>query len=157
MPWAGWRGLIGPLIVFEEITMPIVWKNEMAVHNQIIDDEHKLLICLINSVEIALKAENHGMMVLFLVRELNIYTKNHFSQEEKIMLDHNYAGFTEHKLAHQDILQQIQELEEKIQKAIDDNAKFDAAELNLIDLLRSWIIEHVLKVDMKLKPLFVKP
>ncbi|MCG7894597.1 MAG: bacteriohemerythrin [Candidatus Thiodiazotropha taylori] len=134
--------------------MPIVWKKEMAVHNQIIDDEHKLLICLINGVEIALRAENHGMMVLFLVRELKTYTKDHFSAEEKIMLEHDYAGFSEHKRAHQDILQQIQELEESIRKAVDNEQALDAEELNLIGLLRSWIIDHVLQVDLKMRPLF---
>ncbi|MCG7870227.1 MAG: hypothetical protein JAY74_28145 [Candidatus Thiodiazotropha taylori] len=67
--------------------MPIVWKKEMAVHNQIIDDEHKLLICLINGVEIALKDENHGMMVLLLVRELKTYTKDHFPLKRRSCLN----------------------------------------------------------------------
>ncbi|MCG7908713.1 MAG: hypothetical protein JAY82_02950, partial [Candidatus Thiodiazotropha taylori] len=58
------------------------------------------------------------------------------------------------KRAHQDILQQIQELEESIRKAVDNEQALDAEELNLIGLLRSWIIDHVLQVDLKMRPLF---
>ena len=60
--------------------MPIVWKEQMSVGNIVIDDAHKLLICLLNSVEIALQVENHGDMVRFLVNELHEYTRNHFFQ-----------------------------------------------------------------------------
>ncbi|MBW9262751.1 MAG: hypothetical protein K1564_14380 [Candidatus Thiodiazotropha sp. (ex. Lucinisca nassula)] len=70
------------------------------------------------------------------------------------MLEHDYAVFSEHKLAHQNILKQIQELEGSIRKAVYNEEALDAEELNLIGLLRSWIIDHVLQVDLKMRPLF---
>ena len=67
--------------------MPIVWEKQVSVDNTIIDDEEKSLICLLNSVEIALQVENHVDMIRFLVKELHQYTRNFFFQEEKTMLD----------------------------------------------------------------------
>jgi hemerythrin-like metal-binding protein len=137
--------------------MPIVWKSELATGNQVIDDEHKLLVCLINSVEIALKAENHANMILFLIRELHTYTLNHFAQEEKIMIERSYGGFEEHKRSHQQILREISELETSLKTAISNEENFDATEMDLVKLLRSWIVDHVIHMDLKMKPMFQKP
>jgi hemerythrin len=131
-----------------------VWKKEMAIGHQVVDDEHKLLICLINSVEIALKADNHENIILFLIRELQGYTRSHFAQEEKIMVERSFGGYEEHKLAHQKILHEIEELAESVKAAIASEHGFDAEEMKLVPLLRSWIIDHVLQMDMKMKPLF---
>lgn len=135
--------------------MPIVWKDAMSVGNTIIDDEHKLLICLINSVEIALKTENHGDMVRFLVRELHLYTQNHFTQEEKIMMQYKYPDYADHKKKHQEILVQLEELQDRLDKTANDDVAFLELEDDIVGMLRSWIIDHVLKVDLKIKSFFI--
>ena len=134
--------------------MPIVWKQQMATGNTIIDDEHKLLICLINSVEIALKAENHGNMIRFLIKELHLYTRNHFTQEEKIMMQYKYKDYVAHKMQHQKILDDLKALEDKLETISNNEESFSQIEDNIADLLRSWIIDHVITTDLKLKPLF---
>lgn len=132
--------------------MPIVWKEKMSVGNTIIDDEHKLLICLLNSVEIALQVENHADMVRFLVKELHQYTRNHFFQEEKIMKDRKYPDLENHKKEHKAILEQISELEVKLENTENSDSGFKDLEADIASMLRSWIIDHVIKTDLKMKP-----
>ncbi len=33
--------------------MPIVWRNEMSIGNDLIDQDHKYLLCIFNSIELA--------------------------------------------------------------------------------------------------------
>ena len=157
--------------------MTILWRDKMSVGNLTIDDEHKHLICLINSVEMAFKAPDHEDMVGFLVNQLYLYTKDHFTQEEQIMLDHNYVGYADHKLEHQKILDDIVALKRQIEQHlaskqatpviqladgasdeepndIQDAQIEDKLDAELVVLLRAWIMDHVLSTDQKLKPLF---
>lgn len=109
--------------------MPIVWRQEMSVGNALIDDEHKQLICLINSIEIALKAENHLSMIIFIVEQLEEYTHTHFVAEEKLMLKLEYAGYMDHKLAHQKILDKIVALKNRLTIIAESESNYDVNEL----------------------------
>lgn len=156
--------------------MPVLWQDAMSVGNKIIDDEHKYLICLINSVELALKLEDNEKVMKMLIEQLEEYTHSHFVQEEKIQLKIKYPAYVEHKQEHQRILSQIAELKSKVfeslEKSVAAKAEADptgsktafegleapqpvksqsAVEFEVVELLRSWILEHVLQTDMKMK------
>jgi hemerythrin len=155
--------------------MPVLWQDAMSVGHKIIDDEHKYLICLINSVELALRLEDNEKVMKMLIEQLEEYTHSHFVQEEKIQLKMKYPAYVEHKQEHQRILSQIAELKAKLFESLEQRsaakleadptgakAAFDgyqpaspksqsAVEFEVVELLRSWILEHVLQTDMKMK------
>jgi len=181
--------------------MPVIWQDAMSVGNILIDDEHKYLFCLINSVEIALKLDDNEKIMRMLIDQLEEYTTDHFRREEKIQLKMKYPGYLDHKLEHQKILDQIADLKLELFPAVEEQAAPPASEavaaadapagegeieqevedydLNaevkepeaetpaaeqkvspplervnrdeVVELLRSWILGHVLKTDMKMK------
>jgi hemerythrin len=141
--------------------MPVVWQEKMSIGNKIIDDEHKYLICLINSVEIALKLEDHSKVMMMLFDQLEEYTSTHFRQEEMLQLKIEYPHYNEHKLEHNKILNKMKSLKERYLESLKAPAGTAEAELaakagedvehEIVKLLRGWILEHLLKTDMKMK------
>ncbi len=172
--------------------MPVLWQEAMSVGNKHIDDEHKYLFCLINSVEVALKLDDNQSIMKFLFAQLEQYTSSHFRQEEAIQLQIKYPNYLEHKLQHQEILDNIAELKQKFfsankQDKVEYQQKIaatadadptgakqafdpedldlvlepvvkgnDALEHDMVVLLRSWILDHVLQTDMKMRKYLAK-
>ena len=64
--------------------MPIMWRDQISVGNDAIDQDHKYLICLINSVELALSHEDTVKHLPIFIGQLVEYTKEHFIREEEI-------------------------------------------------------------------------
>ena len=94
--------------------MPVVWQDAMSVGNKIIDDEHKYLFCLINSVEVALKLEDNRSILKQLLAQLQEYTRSHFEQEEAIQRKIKYPACREHQQEHQQILDNIADLSRQL-------------------------------------------
>ncbi|MEH6650994.1 MAG: hemerythrin family protein [Motiliproteus sp.] len=101
--------------------MPIIWQEKMSINNKCIDDEHKYLFCLINSVEIALKLESGDKYITMLLDQLEEYTRDHFSHEEAIQIKIKYPYYPQHKQEHQQILDQISVLKTKVLSNIANN------------------------------------
>ncbi len=148
--------------------MPIVWRDQMSVHNTIIDDEHKYLICLINTVELILtQPGEHKELLLTTLEQLLSYTQEHFSREEQLQLKIEYPHYLEHRLEHQQISEELQEIYQRLKQmspaAVDENARKRASEMDIapdiqqgssnsiVMLLRHWIIDHVLQTDAKMR------
>ena len=70
------------------------------------------------------------------------YTKEHFAYEEQLFEQYNYQQSIEHIKQHKKLLQQVYEL--KSQYETDPSASLG---LELIQFLRSWLINHILKAD----------
>ena len=175
--------------------MPIIWRQQMSVGNTIIDDEHKYLFCLINTVELSLKTKEAADLLDVAMEQLVQYTADHFKREEMVQLKIKYPYYAQHKMEHQSLMETLEKIwghlkernaqaataeleaqakpemqsetpepsvgepvsdgeveylvEEDPEKAEDDLKNKDINEL--IELLRSWIIDHVLETDMKMK------
>lgn len=113
--------------------MPIIWQEKMSISNKCIDDEHKYLFCLINSVEIALKLESGDQYIKMLLDQLEQYTRDHFRHEEEIQVKIKYPYYLQHKLEHQQILDQISALKSKILSNIANSEENVAAQLDEVD------------------------
>jgi hemerythrin len=126
--------------------MPILWRNEMSVGNDLIDQDHRYLLCLFNSIELILSDKGLQEHLPFYLDQLLDYTKFHFDREEKIQLKSGYSGYFEHKMKHQQILQGLEEL-----KAVLKKGKPDLKQ-DVLALIREWIVDHLVKVDKELTP-----
>ncbi len=134
--------------------MPIVWRDQMSVANHLIDMDHRLLLCKINLIELALQVPGEGMINLRLaLEELEAYTEVHFDREERLQIAISYPKYGDHKRQHQELVNRLQEIKTQI-LGIDDASQLAGRAPKLSKLLRDWLLEHVLKEDMKLKPFF---
>jgi hemerythrin-like metal-binding protein len=124
--------------------MPILWRNEMSVGNDLIDQDHRYLLCLFNSIELILSDKGLRDQLPFYFDQLLEYTQFHFDREEKIQLKSEYAGFYEHKQKHQQIIQRLEEVNEELKKGEKE------VEEDLVGLVREWIVDHLIQTDKEM-------
>ena len=164
--------------------MGLVWREQMSVANNLIDSEHKYLIDQINALETALNTKENHDIVDETLDHLVSYTKTHFDHEETIQRKIRYPQLDEHKLEHKQIMRNLYAIKNELDSILgtdqrdresDNNDEVTDSELNmiladeevehsvtkqdlepLIALIRSWIIDHVIGSDMKLKAYLIK-
>ncbi len=125
--------------------MPILWRNEMSVGNDLIDQDHRYLLCLFNSIEIILSDEEQSDLLPFYFNQLLEYSQFHFDREEKIQLKSDYPGYFEHKQKHQQIAQRLHEINMELQ-----GGKTEFEE-DLLGLVKEWIVDHLIKTDLEMQ------
>lgn len=136
--------------------MPIVWRDKMSIGNHFIDMDHRLLICMINMIELALLAPGEEMANIRLaLGELENYTEVHFNREEKLQLAISYPQYGDHKHEHQQLVNRLKEIKEQI-LGVNDPVILAQKAPQLTELLRDWLLHHVLQEDMKMKPYLEK-
>jgi len=133
--------------------MPILWRPQMSLGNALLDGDHRYLISLINTVELALRDPAARDSLIATLDQLAAYTIEHFEREERIMHAVHYLGLARHRNAHRELAQRLVE----IRAAIEGATEATPAETDrLVELLRDWLLDHVLKEDLLLKPLLAQ-
>ena len=127
----------------------IEWTDDFSVGVEVFDDDHKILIGMINELHEALN-EGRGLdLVEDIFDRLEDYTNTHLSSEESLMESTGYAGYEEHKLAHEDWIKKLQEFKDKYQ-----NEGLILADVAMNQFLHSWLVDHIRGVDLLYKDHF---
>ena len=139
--------------------MPIVWRDQMSVGNELIDQDHRYLLCLVNSIELAIRHGEDSDALLAFVRQLVQYTHFHFEREEGIQKRALYPQAASHHVTHQEILGHLRQIEQNVadlhQHATGNSLVDGEHEIvtgEVMQLLREWILDHVLKDDKRMEP-----
>lgn len=131
--------------------MPIQWRKQMSVGNLILDLDHRYLLSLINQVEYALRHPEERETLNMAFEQLQEYAKEHFAREEHLQLRIQHRGYMQHKLAHQALLVRLAAISKRILDE-SDIERIREQRSEITQLLRDWLLDHVLKEDMKMKP-----
>ncbi len=123
--------------------MFIQWKNIYSVGVDLIDDQHKKLIELINELQEAQQSGMASLLMEDVFNRLVEYTVYHFSTEEQLFKDHNYPGAKLHNNEHEEFVNKINYLKYQAQ---DGNLLIT---LKTLDFLKDWLINHVLGGDQE--------
>ena len=133
--------------------MGLVWREQLSVGNDLIDADHKHLIHIINQVEESLQAKSRsGLTTAF--DDLAQYSLFHFDREEKIAVAAEYAQASHLKHSHEALLKQLEQVRAEFEAM--GQAWSSEAVTHLTAFLRSWLIDHVIKEDMLMKPALQK-
>lgn len=121
----------------------IEWTEGLSVHNEKIDTQHQTYFALLNDID---AAENNGAgkeRILRLFDEFVLFVRFHFKTEENVMLEADYSGYREHRMAHSYCLENIKT------KLFD--YENDATTINeIIDFAVEWFLMHVSAQDKEL-------
>ncbi len=137
--------------------MAIEWRDGMATGLYLIDDDHKKLIEISNQIielltEIPNKdnqeasAEIHQAFHL-----LHDYTKTHFRREEMLMRAIGYEETKQHIVHHQDMVKILIECYNSYKKT-KETSEFSHLLTEISEVLRHWLVDQVIKEDLKMKP-----
>lgn len=122
----------------------IEWRREFETGIASVDHEHAELVALINRIHADMLAGQWAVVADFL-GELHDAIAAHFALEEKIMREHFYRGYPEHKEDHERLLDEIRDIMEEHgqEKAIE-------ASDQLAGRLEQWFTRHFQTQDANL-------
>ena len=131
--------------------MGIAWRDAMSTGVPGLDNDHKILIGLINDVEQALTSTVPNAVGKTL-EDLLSYIEAHFAREEKVLAALSFPELDYHRQLHRDLIASTHALDAKFRtaKSDDDRRKIG---VSLGNFLQEWLVSHILKEDLKMKPL----
>jgi hemerythrin-like metal-binding protein len=117
----------------------IRWSEALAVGAAALDTDHQHLFALTNEVMAAILDGRGPEMVKTAIKDLEHYTRQHFSREEALLFETGYPDAEAHRAAHKILLGQLQEIR--------DIAGGQQPE-RVARFLQAWILDHILVSDM---------
>ena len=127
-----------------------VWTDDLSVKVRVIDDQHKKLFRIINTLHEAMREGRGRQKVEETLEELVDYTVYHFGIEEKYMQQVNYPDYYNHKAQHDAFAKKIA----AFRKAHEKNQFGLSNELMLF--LRDWLTNHIMGTDKLYSEMFVR-
>lgn len=129
----------------------ISWTDEMSVSIPEIDEQHKMLIKIINEFFNAMKTGKGQSSLTEILNQLFDYTRYHFSEEERYLKQlANYSEYLVHRRKHQFFLDHILELKQALRdgkRTLDDENT--PLTVDLWKFLKSWLVAHIMEADKK--------
>jgi hemerythrin len=127
----------------------IDWNHERyTVKVKKFDDQHQELVRLINELHAAMKAGHGRDGLAKLLGALAEYTKVHFSVEEALMASYGYPKLETHRLEHVAFNKRVADFQRQFA------AGEAAMTIDVLEFLRGWLIDHILKADREYGPFF---
>lgn len=119
------------------------WDDKLSVGIKVIDDDHKKLIALINTLQTAVMYPSGETYERQALKEVVDYTVYHFKREEDLMQENDYPDFESHKKTHEAMISKVQEFMD----AYENNS--EGAICDLTKYLKVWLIKHIAGTDQQ--------
>jgi hemerythrin-like metal-binding protein len=121
------------------------WSLSFSVNVQEIDNQHKVLISIINEVVKMVKYQDYNFNGLYeIIVRLDQYITEHFQYEEQLMLEQDYPELEQHVKEH-------------------NQFRYDLGKFNILDVeqpknvieswlvyLMNWLSIHIMNTDKRL-------
>ena len=118
-----------------------VWKDEYSVGVDVLDDDHRKLLNLINKFQTAVQYQTGEVFEKEALAEVIDYTKYHFEREEKMMEEAGYADIETHKKIHRSMIAKI----DGFMLEYDKQGHLALQEVS--EYLQTWLVEHINGTD----------
>lgn len=119
------------------------WNDSYSVKIDSIDEQHKVLLGMINEFNEKIKDDSGNKPIIDLVKKMKEYTIQHFTYEEKLFKQHAYPGSNLHEVKHKKFIDKVADLEKKI----------DSGELlissEITNFLKEWLRNHIMGDDQQ--------
>ena len=122
----------------------IIWSPSMSVGVDILDDDHKRIMVLINKLHEAM-LEGKGKKLLGEIFDgLIAYIKLHFDSEEALLEQNNYPDVGAQKSMHREMDQKVQSIAQQFRDDPDSVRPMED-----LCFLRDWWVDHIMNSDQK--------
>lgn len=126
--------------------MAILWKDDLSIGVDQIDNQHKELIARIDGL---FEACNYGKgkeEVLKVIDYLGEYVVTHFSDEEVLQKKYGYPEYDNHKKMHTQFIKDF----EVLKGNLDKDGVSPSLIIKMNKLLIDWLLNHIKKADKAL-------
>ena len=128
----------------------VEWTDELSVGVEEIDEQHKVLVGLVNEMHDAIHQRHGSEVVIEILDKLADYTRIHFAVEESLMRILNYPDYEDHKEQHEELLGHVVELQDKVR-----HGKTSIG-FELMHFLKVWLTKHIMESDKEYSEHFLK-
>ena len=130
--------------------MPLIeWNESLELGVRSVDRQHQRLVRYINLLDEAIKEGKQSEVLGSILEKLIEYTESHFSYEERLFDVHKYPGEKKHVKLHTELIEKVHNFQENFKNSKDDIS------LELMDFLKSWLVDHILIEDKKYAPYLI--
>jgi hemerythrin len=124
------------------------WTPDLSVGMTEIDDQHKQLVGLMNTLHESMKAGQAKQGLEKTLQELADYTVYHFQTEEKYMQKFRYPGYLGHKMKHDAFVRKVTDFQKDYQ------AGKLGLSIDLMNFLKDWVTTHIKETDKQYSETF---
>lgn len=124
------------------------WNEELATDIQLFDEQHQELIRILNDTHLAVIEGKGDAAVGEILDRLLEYTDYHFSCEQRNFQEYGYPECELHTQIHNELIKQAGELKQRFENGS------RAVVLETLQLLRSWLFNHIRDCDGKYRKFF---
>ena len=118
------------------MSIKLIWNDSCSVGNKKLDNQHKRMFDLANSLP-----EHLGQQLIDrIIMDLYKHTNEHFTLEEQMMQEIGYPKIDEHKELHNDLITKLNNI--STQSFNDDQSVFDFKKF-----IYYWVIDHIINND----------
>ena len=124
----------------------IEWQPGFSVGVKLIDEQHQLLVNMINDLYAAMHTGEERVVLQKMINRLAVYAAVHFAREEHYFNLFAYPHSEAHIRAHDDLEDQVYQFEE------DFKAGRQELSMEVMSFLSDWLVEHITKSDRQFGP-----
>jgi len=119
----------------------IVWKPEYNLGIPIIDEQHRGIVTIINSLSFGMQYDRIKTTLKPTVDMMESYAQIHFQTEEIFLELMDYPLIEEHKQSHQELTSKL--------NSVGISSLLNRDPYQLMDFLKKWWIDHICTKDFE--------
>ena len=120
----------------------ISWSEQYSVGINKFDEDHKVIISLINQLHNAMLENKAKEAISKILSVLTSYSATHFEREEMLLKQHNYPNLDVQKKEHAAFIKKIKDFETKY-----NQGRIITVSIEIVSFLKEWLIKHILAED----------
>ena len=121
----------------------IVWEDSLHLKVELIDEEHKMLIFLMNKLHKQYHDGEPQEIVRATFSQLTEYASKHFKDEEDYMASIQYSDLDAHRAIHKKLLERLNTYSQEFG---DSNGQISEY---FFTFLKLWVTAHIKGIDAK--------
>jgi hemerythrin len=123
----------------------------MSIDKGLIDEDHKWLIGLVNTIDDVRPGPTMQDDISVILARLRAYARIHFQREERLQVSARFLYAKAHGLRHASLLRDLDGICAECDREMDP-AQLMAFRRRVNDFLYQWLVDHILKTDVLMKP-----
>lgn len=127
--------------------MPLIeWDSSFSVNVELIDEQHNMLVKMINDLYDAMLSGKENEELSKLINQMSVYAAMHFAREEHYFDTLGYPDAEEHKDEHLYFENQVSQFENEFNEGKQELTN------EILQFLSNWLVKHIKGTDKKFGP-----